>query len=48
VSAVHRRPQHPFFADGEGAFHDFQFTGDDTFAGKNVLAMALEVPKPPC
>src|SRR2546429_959476 len=34
----------PFFADGEGAFHGFQFTGDDTFAGKNVLAMALEVP----
>jgi hypothetical protein len=34
----------PFFADGEGAFHDFHFTGDDTFAGKNVLAMALEVP----
>ena len=34
----------PFFADGEGAFHDFKFTGDDTFAGKNVLAMALEVP----
>ena len=34
----------PFFADGEGAFHDFHFTGDDTFAGKNVLSMALEVP----
>ena len=34
----------PFFADGEGAFHDFKFTGDDTFAGKNVLSMALEVP----
>jgi hypothetical protein len=34
----------PFFADGEGAFHDFQFTGDDTFAGKNILCMALEVP----
>jgi Domain of unknown function (DUF4331) len=34
----------PFFADGEGAFHDFQFTGDDTFAGKNVLSMALEIP----
>jgi len=33
-----------FFADGEGAFHDFQFTGDDTFAGKNILTMALEVP----
>ena len=34
----------PFFADGGGAFHDFQFTGEDTFAGKNVLSMALEVP----
>jgi hypothetical protein len=34
----------PFFADGEGAFHDFQFTGDDTFAGKDILSMALEVP----
>ena len=34
----------PFFADGEGAFHDFQFTGDDTFAAKNILTMALEVP----
>jgi hypothetical protein len=34
----------PFFADGEGAFHDFHFTGDDTFAGKNILSVALEVP----
>jgi hypothetical protein len=34
----------PFFADGEGAFHDFQFTGDDTFAGKNIFSMALEAP----
>jgi hypothetical protein len=34
----------PFFADGEGAFQGFQFTGDDTFAGKNILTMALEVP----
>jgi hypothetical protein len=34
----------PFFADGEGAFHGFQFTGDDTFAGKNILSIALEVP----
>jgi Domain of unknown function (DUF4331) len=34
----------PFFADGEGAFHDFQFTGHDTFGGKNILSMALEVP----
>jgi hypothetical protein len=34
----------PFFADGEGALHDFHFTGTDTFAGKNVLSIALEVP----
>jgi hypothetical protein len=34
----------PFFADGEGAFHGFEFTGDDTFAGKNILSIALEVP----
>jgi hypothetical protein len=34
----------PFFADGEGPFHDWHFTGEDTFAGKNILCMALEVP----
>ena len=34
----------PFFADAEGALHGFQFTGQDTFAGKNVLSIALEVP----
>jgi hypothetical protein len=34
----------PFFADAEGALHGFQWTGQDTFAGKNVLAIALEVP----
>ena len=34
----------PFFADGEGPFHDWHFTGEDTFAGKNVFTMALEVP----
>jgi hypothetical protein len=28
----------PFFADGEGAFHDFQFTGDDTFAARTSSA----------
>ena len=27
----------PFFADAEGALHGFQWTGIDTFAGKNVL-----------
>ena len=34
----------PFFADGEGPFHDWHFTGDDTFADKNILCMALELP----
>lgn len=34
----------PFFADAEGALHGYQFTGQDTFAGKNVLSIALEVP----
>jgi hypothetical protein len=34
----------PFFADAEGALHGFQWTGQDTFAGKNVLSIALEVP----
>lgn len=34
----------PFFADAEGFFHDFKWTGQDTFAGKNVLSIALEVP----
>jgi hypothetical protein len=34
----------PFFADAEGALHGFQWTGQDTFVGKNVLSIALEVP----
>jgi hypothetical protein len=34
----------PFFADAEGALHGFQWTGQDTFAGKNILTIALEVP----
>jgi hypothetical protein len=34
----------PFFADAEGALHGFQFTGDDFFAGKNILSIAIEVP----
>ena len=34
----------PFFADAEGALHGFQWTGQDTFAGKNILSIALEVP----
>ena len=34
----------PFFADGEGAFHDFQFTGDDPLATRYVFGIVLEVP----
>jgi hypothetical protein len=34
----------PFFADVEAPFHDFKWTGKDSFAGKNVLSIALEVP----
>jgi len=34
----------PFFADIEGAFHGFQWTGHDDFAGNDVLSIALEVP----
>lgn len=34
----------PFFADAEGVLHGFQWTGQDAFAGKNVLSIALEVP----
>jgi Domain of unknown function (DUF4331) len=34
----------PFFADAEGALHGFQWTGHDTFAGANVLTIAMQVP----
>ncbi len=34
----------PFFADAEGALHGFQWTGKDTFAGSNILSIALEAP----
>lgn len=34
----------PFFADVEGALHGFEWTGQDTFAGRDVLSIALEVP----
>jgi Domain of unknown function (DUF4331) len=34
----------PFFADAEGALHGFHWTGEDTFANKDVLTIALEVP----
>jgi hypothetical protein len=34
----------PFFADVEGALHDFQWTGHDDFAESNVLSIAVQVP----
>lgn len=34
----------PFFADAEGALHGFVWTGQDSFADKNVQCVALEVP----
>lgn len=34
----------PFFFDVQGALNNFQFTGNDFFADKNVCSIALEVP----
>lgn len=34
----------PWFADVDGVFNNFQFTGKDTFADANVLAVVLDVP----
>jgi hypothetical protein len=34
----------PFFADPVGAGNDFQWTGKDFFADKNVFGIVLEVP----
>ncbi|WP_027861179.1 DUF4331 family protein [Marmoricola sp. URHB0036] len=34
----------PFFADADGSFHGFNWTGQDAFADRNVLSIALEVP----
>src|SRR5712691_10164739 len=34
----------PFFFDLVGFLHNFQFTGSDFFADKNVLSIVLEVP----
>ncbi len=34
----------PFFADFAGAANDFQWTGEDYFAEKNVFGIVLEVP----
>jgi hypothetical protein len=34
----------PFFADADGSFHGFKWTGQDAFANRNILSIALEVP----
>ena len=34
----------PFFFDAAGALNEFQFTGDDFFADKDVCSMVLEMP----
>ncbi|MFF4803409.1 DUF4331 family protein [Streptomyces sp. NPDC001351] len=34
----------PFFADAEGALHGFDWTGEDSFAGKDVQCIALQAP----
>ena len=34
----------PFFYDALGLFNDFQFTGDDFFADKDVCSIVLELP----
>ena len=34
----------PFFFDAEGVLNDFQFTGNDFFADKDVCSMAFELP----
>jgi hypothetical protein len=34
----------PFFADADGSFHGFKWTGQDAFADRNILSIALEVP----
>ena len=34
----------PFFFDTRGALNNFQFTGEDFFADKDVCSIALEVP----
>ncbi len=34
----------PFFFDAGGALNDFQFTGEDFFADKDICSIALEVP----
>jgi hypothetical protein len=38
------RRSDPFFFDVEGALNNFQFTGNDFFADKDISSMVLEVP----
>jgi hypothetical protein len=44
VPAVHRRAQRSVLRRRRSALHGFEWTGQDTFAGKNILSIALEVP----
>ncbi|WP_127503931.1 DUF4331 family protein [Actinoplanes solisilvae] len=34
----------PFFADADGSFHGFKWTGQDAFADRNIQSIVLEVP----
>ena len=42
--AVHRRPQRPVLRRRRRLFPGFQWTGQDAFAGKNILFIVMEVP----
>jgi hypothetical protein len=35
----------PFFADADGSFHGFKWTGQDAFADRNILSIVMEVPR---
>jgi Domain of unknown function (DUF4331) len=34
----------PFFADADGSFHGFSWTGQDAFANRNILSIVLDAP----
>ena len=34
----------PFFADADGSFHGFKWTGQDASADRNIVSIAMEVP----
>lgn len=38
------RRSDPFFLDAQGALNNFQFTGEDFFADKNICSIGLELP----